>query len=73
MGDGFCDDDTNTGDCEFDGGDCCGDDINTDYCEDCKCKQFNMLDSLNISAKYFLLNSTKLSFCLFLKNVLLQF
>ena len=42
MGDGFCDDDTNTEDCEFDGGDCCGDDRNTDYCEDCKCKHFNM-------------------------------
>ena len=37
IGDGFCDDGNNNADCEYDGGDCCGLDINTDYCDECNC------------------------------------
>ena len=37
VGDGVCDDKTNTGDCDYDGGDCCGYNINTGFCTDCKC------------------------------------
>ena len=33
AGDGFCDDATNDGRCDFDGGDCCLPDKNTKYCE----------------------------------------
>ena len=37
IGDGFCNDETNIENCNYDGGDCCGYNINTDYCSDCKC------------------------------------
>ena len=37
IGDRYCDDTTNTLECSFDGGDCCGPDINTQYCSDCQC------------------------------------
>ena len=37
IGDGYCDDGNNNADCEYDGGDCCGLDINTDYCDECNC------------------------------------
>ena len=29
---GFCNDETNLEECIYDGGDCCGSDINTDHC-----------------------------------------
>ena len=35
--DGFCHDETNNENCNYDGGDCCGYNITTDYCSDCKC------------------------------------
>ena len=41
IADGYCDDITNTAECGYDGGDCCGDDIFTDYCEECICHQIN--------------------------------
>ena len=37
IGDRYCDDTTNTLECSFDGGDCCGPDVNTQYCTDCQC------------------------------------
>jgi hypothetical protein len=37
MGDGYCDDITNIEGCGFDGGDCCLDDIDTSYCDECLC------------------------------------
>ena len=36
-GDGFCNDITNNQDCNYDGGDCCGPDVNTQYCTECQC------------------------------------
>ena len=35
--DGFCDDDNNNCQCEWDGGDCCGDNVDTTFCDDCEC------------------------------------
>ena len=35
--DGFCDDIANTLACDYDGGDCCVEDPNTDYCVICDC------------------------------------
>ena len=37
IDDDYCDDDNNNEECEWDGGDCCGSNVNTDYCIDCEC------------------------------------
>ena len=37
KGDGSCDDENNTMECDWDGGDCCGDNVNTLWCTDCQC------------------------------------
>ena len=39
RGDGYCDDYCNYADCNFDDGDCCGDDVNTLVCDECLCKE----------------------------------
>ena len=36
QGDGYCDDQNNTPECDYDGGDCCGD-SNNDFCTECQC------------------------------------
>ena len=38
IGDGYCDDGLNKAECEFDGGDCCGPSVNTDFCTLCICE-----------------------------------
>ena len=40
AGDGWCDDGLNTPECNYDNGDCCGDDVLTSsyYCVECECK-----------------------------------
>ena len=37
IGDGFCEDRFNTPHCNFDGGDCCGSNVNLYFCEECQC------------------------------------
>jgi hypothetical protein len=37
VGNGFCNDDTNVAECDYDGGDCCGNCVVTEHCEDCAC------------------------------------
>ena len=37
VGNGFCNDETNNAACNFDGGDCCGCDVNQEHCSKCKC------------------------------------
>ena len=37
IADGFCDDYNNNLDCSYDGGDCCGSNVNTQYCSVCQC------------------------------------
>ena len=37
ISDGFCNDETNTVECDFDGGDCCGACIVTKFCSECVC------------------------------------
>ena len=37
KGDGVCDDANNFPGCEFDGGDCCGSDVNLYSCSTCVC------------------------------------
>merc|ERR1712054_204821 len=38
KGDGNCDDENNNCGCAYDGGDCCGLNVKTNYCTECKCK-----------------------------------
>ena len=37
VGNGFCNDETNTPDCNYDGGDCCVENVNANSCSDCSC------------------------------------
>merc|ERR1712083_895887 len=37
FGDNYCDDENNNAECGFDGGDCCGDNVNTTYCSAWEC------------------------------------
>ena len=37
VGNGFCNDDTNIAGCNYDGGDCCGYNINSEHCTECTC------------------------------------
>ena len=37
IGDGYCDDINNNVGCNFDSGDCCGSNVNTQYCTECLC------------------------------------
>lgn len=37
IGDGYCDDDINKEECQFDGGDCCGVNVKTEFCAKCLC------------------------------------
>ena len=39
IGDGYCNDETNNEGCYYDGGDCCGDCINTEFCFECICQE----------------------------------
>ena len=37
LADGYCDDYTNSEVCGWDGGDCCGKNVSTTFCVECKC------------------------------------
>ena len=37
KGDNYCDDENNNANCDYDGGDCCGDNVDTSYCTQCQC------------------------------------
>ena len=39
IGNGFCNDEANTADCNYDGGDCCGPEVDKKYCADCICHE----------------------------------
>ena len=39
IANGFCNDESNNAGCNFDGGDCCGFCVNTEYCLDCLCHE----------------------------------
>ena len=67
KGDGYCDDYNNNQKCEFDGGDCCGSNVNREFCISCQCKDPNHSEyvegnidqitelGIRISFRYFLL------------------
>ena len=37
IGDRVCDDENNNEACEYDGGDCCGPNVDTEHCKECQC------------------------------------
>ena len=37
VGDGYCHDEANNADCDYDGGDCCGSCVVKKYCSECEC------------------------------------
>jgi hypothetical protein len=37
VGNGICNDETNIADCGYDGGDCCGNCVVTEHCDNCTC------------------------------------
>merc|ERR1719433_1551470 len=37
FSDGICDDENNNEVCNYDGGDCCGDNVGTTFCSECQC------------------------------------
>ena len=37
VGDGYCDDHVHNAECNYDGGECCGSNVNTYFCADCVC------------------------------------
>ena len=37
KGDGFCNDESNNANCQYDGGDCCGGNVDTSLCTQCQC------------------------------------
>ena len=41
QGDNYCDDENNNLACNYDGGDCCGSNANTEYCTECLCLDEN--------------------------------
>ena len=42
IGDGYCDDINNNPECSYDGGDCCGPAVNTQWCSECQCIDENL-------------------------------
>ena len=42
FGDNYCDDENNTPECGFDGGDCCDNEMEgyTNYCNACECLEY---------------------------------
>ena len=45
IGDDFCDDEYNSFECDFDGGDCCETNSNKEYCTECLCKENSVTSS----------------------------
>ena len=48
IGNGYCDDDNNNKECKYDGGDCCGYCISTEFCTICEC----LLDEGSSDSKF---------------------
>ena len=48
VGDGKCQDELNNENCNYDGGDCCGTCVITDYCKECQCFAGNSGNGLSL-------------------------
>ena len=52
VGDGFCNDESNNAECNYDGGDCCLMNVNTDTCSDCNCLATGVITSPGFPGNY---------------------
>ena len=52
VGDGYCHDETNNPDCNYDGGDCCLSSQNTDHCSECLCSTTGVITSPGFPQNY---------------------
>ena len=46
IGNGYCNDNNNNLHCNYDGGDCCGPNVNTQYCTECQCRTTACYESI---------------------------
>ena len=49
---GYCNDETNNADCNYDGGDCCLSSPYTDHCSDCACSISGVITSPGYPGEY---------------------
>ena len=49
IGDNYCDDQNNVAECQYDGGDCCGDNVDTTYCSACECLEQTTTTTTEVS------------------------
>ena len=42
VADSYCDDGNNNEECNYDGGDCCGSNVNTQFCNECLCLEWEI-------------------------------
>merc|ERR1712156_42123 len=59
RGDNYCDDGNNNEGCDYDGGDCCGSNVNKTYCQNCECLDPNNGDLPPQCTNYNLMNDPK--------------
>ena len=52
IGNGYCNDETNSEDCNHDGGDCCVN-VNKDVCSDCECISGGVITSPGFPETYY--------------------
>ena len=53
IGDGYCDDINNNLDCTYDGGDCCGDYVYEDYCDECLCLEWVLIHNVYVLNNFY--------------------
>ena len=52
LGNGYCNDETNNADCNYDGGDCCLSSPITDLCSECACSTTGVITSPGYPGDY---------------------
>ena len=52
AGNGYCEDEFNKAECDFDGGDCCVPNVNTEYCSECLCLNDECLTCVSIFVSF---------------------
>ena len=52
VGNGYCNDETNIANCNYDGGDCCLSNPNTEQCSECRCFTTGVITSPGFPRSY---------------------